>query len=151
VAIVLALVGSSLYSWLFGQRPGWSVLYVPAEPSELRDFNNTDDRIATMVEQGRLHDALVLVETCPHWYCYGSVFWRNNVSVDGTIVYAKDLPEQNAALFAAYPDRRVFVADYEQRTLLPYGAIAGSVPPIPRDPERAPFARDIVVTPVPAQ
>lgn len=147
VAVVLSLVGWSIFGWLLGQRESWQVMYVPASPGEMRDFNGVDDRITRMAEQGRLEDALVIVKYCPHWQCYGSVFWTNNIALDGDVVFARDLPEQNAALFAAYPDRRVFVADYDQETLTPYGAVPGSVPSIPRDPNAAPRARDIVVTP----
>jgi 4-amino-4-deoxy-L-arabinose transferase-like glycosyltransferase len=147
VGVVLALVASSVYGWLLGQRPAWGVMYVPAEPSELRDFNGVDDRITRMAQQGGLENALVLVRHCEHWQCYGSVFWTNNVTLDGNIVYARDLPDFNDALFDNYPDRRVFVADYQEETLMPYGALAGSAPPVPQDPHAAPFARDIVVTP----
>jgi hypothetical protein len=46
----------------------------------------------------------------------------NDPSLDGDVVYARNLPQYNSALFNAYADRRVYVADYEQRYIAPYGA-----------------------------
>jgi hypothetical protein len=73
-----------------------------------------------MVEDQDIHDALVLVQPCGSFNCYGSVFWRNDPGLDGDIVYANDSPERRDAIIAAFPGRSVYVADYNARTLLPY-------------------------------
>jgi hypothetical protein len=108
-AVVLALAGSAIYGWLLGRHTSWTDEFVPNQASALRNFNNMDDRLVQLVDDKDLHDALVLVQgDCSTWQCYGSVFWLNNPTLYGEVVFARDLPEHRAELFAAYPDRHVY-------------------------------------------
>jgi len=88
---VLVLV--SVYGWLLGQRTTWDADLVPNKASAMCCVLGLDDRIYRMVQEQDVHDALVLVDPCDNnFVCYGSVFWRNNPTLDGDVVYAKDIP-----------------------------------------------------------
>ncbi|MBI5288413.1 MAG: glycosyltransferase family 39 protein [Chloroflexi bacterium] len=108
---VLVLV--SVYGWLLGQRTTWDADLVPNNASAMCCVLGLDDRIHRMVQEQDVHDALVLVDPCDNnFVCYGSVFWRNNPTLDGDIVYAKDIPERRQEIIDAYPGRDVYVATY---------------------------------------
>jgi hypothetical protein len=126
LAVVGGLVGMGVWGWMLGQRPSWNVAYVPARPAELRGFNRVDDRLARFVSHAELQHALVLVNGCPHWECYGSVFWRNSPDLAGEVVYARRPSEggELVKLLAAFPDRLVYVADYSAQSLTTYGTDA---------------------------
>jgi hypothetical protein len=125
-ALVAALIGSSVWGWLLGQHTTWKANFVPEDAQALRGFLGVDDRIERLVEQQHLHNALVLVENCREFQCYGSVFARNSPKLDGDIVYAKDIAAQREAIVAAFPGREVYVAKYSRPSLQPYQA--GPVP-----------------------
>jgi hypothetical protein len=144
-----ALVGGSVYGWLLSNNDGWDAIFVPNRATSLRGFNFVDDRLVRLVNEADLDNALVLVEACPGWWCYGNVFWMNSPTLDGDIVFARDLEGRRAELFQAYPDRTVYVATYTSPSLVPFGvtAPAGASG---GEQASAPLARDIVLaTPVP--
>jgi 4-amino-4-deoxy-L-arabinose transferase-like glycosyltransferase len=114
------LVTYSLWAWLLGAHPTWKADFVPTKAADMGTYFGIDDRIPRMVEERDIHDALVLVQYCSSFNCYGSVFWRNDPGLDGDIVYASDTPERRDAIIAAFPRRSVYIADYNARTLLPY-------------------------------
>jgi 4-amino-4-deoxy-L-arabinose transferase-like glycosyltransferase len=114
------LVAYSVWAWLLGAHPTWTADFVPAKAADMGTYFGIDDRIPQMVEDQDIHDALVLVQPCGSFDCYGSVFWRNDPGLDGDIVYANDSPERRDAIIAAFPGRSVYVADYNARTLLAY-------------------------------
>jgi hypothetical protein len=148
-AVVLALAGSAIYGWLLGRHTSWKDEFVPNKASALRSFNNMDDRLVQLVDDEDLHDALVLVQgDCSTWQCYGSVFWLNNTTLDGDVVFARDLPAHRAELFAAYPDRYVYFASYGPVSISPYGETGPVV--IENGESNAPRGRDIhLPTPTP--
>jgi hypothetical protein len=115
-----ALVGSAVYAWLLGHRTTWDADFVPERASAMRGFLGVDDRIPRMVEARGLQNALVLVENCPQYQCYGSVFWRNSPGLNGDVVYAKDIASLRDEIIAAYPGREVWVARYTVPSLEPY-------------------------------
>lgn len=117
---VAALVAGSLYGWLLGQRTTWRADLVPERATAMRGFLGMDDRIYRMVQDRDLHNALVLVEDCTQFQCYGSVFWRNAPGLDGDIVYAKDVAALREDIIAAYPGREVWLAKYTVPSLEPY-------------------------------
>ena len=139
--VTLALVGGSLWGWLLGHQDAWSVSLIPSTAKQIRGFNGVDDRIDQIVTRTPLDHPLVLVAPCPSWQCYGSVFWRNATTLDGDIVYAQTALHEFSALFAVYPDRRVYTVDYTNRTIRPFGATFAS----PASIATAPLARDIVL------
>jgi len=144
-AIVLSLLAAN--DWLRGDGLGFAVDAVPNSARELRGFNGVNDRMVKAIEDRNLDNALVLVEACPNWQCMGSVFWKNAPTLDGNIVYAKNLPNRNAELFEQYPDRQVYQAFYSTGEVSPYGrsAAAGD-----GDPSDVPRAGDIpTATPEP--
>jgi 4-amino-4-deoxy-L-arabinose transferase-like glycosyltransferase len=147
-AAVLALVGSSIYTWLLGHQRSWVDEFIPERASAIEGFNRVDDRLVDLVEEADLENALVLVQAdCNGWQCYGSVFWLNSPYLDGDVVFARNIPERQGELFEAYPDRLVYVAEYSPvASLAPFG----NTPP--REGEPAPRASDIDVprpTPTP--
>jgi hypothetical protein len=123
-ACALALCGFSVYAWLFGNDPSWRVENVPAQASALRGLNGIDGELNELIDDADLENALVVVEACPHWQCYGTVFWRNSPALDGDVVYARD--SNSAALFAAFPDRLVYAASGNPPSLAPYGEAPGA-------------------------
>jgi 4-amino-4-deoxy-L-arabinose transferase-like glycosyltransferase len=124
------LVAYSLWAWLLGAHPTWTADFVPTKAADMSTYFQIDDRIPRMVEEHDVHNALVLVQPCRGFNCFGSVFWRNAPGLDGDIVYASDDPEHRDAVIEAFPGRSVYVADYNARTLLPYVA-AESTPGTP--------------------
>jgi 4-amino-4-deoxy-L-arabinose transferase-like glycosyltransferase len=140
--VVLALVGAGIYGWLLGRHTSWGDEFVPNKAVALRSFNNVDDRLVQLVDDSDIHDALVLVGDCLPWQCYGSLFWLNNTTLDGDIVYAKDIPERRAELFAAYPNRYVYIANYlPPASLSPFGSTGPVI--IEDGTPNAPRAEDI--------
>jgi hypothetical protein len=141
---VAALAGRSSYDWLLGNDQSWYDVFVPAQASELKGFNSIDDRLVTLLDDTDLHNALVLLaDDCNGWQCYGTLFPRNNPSLDGDVVYARDIPERRADLFKAYPDRLVYAAHYSPPA---YISIYGSTTPLAQMPAATPpLARDIAL------
>ena len=86
----------------------------------LRGFLGIDDRIVRLVDQQNVHNALVLVENCREFQCYGSVFSRNTPGLDGDVVYAKDIVSERPAIIAAFPGRKVYIAKYSRPSLQAY-------------------------------
>ncbi|HEY8173652.1 MAG TPA: glycosyltransferase family 39 protein, partial [Dehalococcoidia bacterium] len=114
VVIVLTVTGTR--TWLYGSGRDWSVGFMPNRANELRGFNGIDNVLVSRVHAAGLDDALVLMNKCPYWQCYGNVFWLNSPALDGNVVYALDDPATNGELFEMFPGRRVYRATY-----LPYG------------------------------
>jgi 4-amino-4-deoxy-L-arabinose transferase-like glycosyltransferase len=123
-AIVLALCGYSVYAWLLGQDVSWKADFVPEKASALRGFNGINGGLTELVDDAHLKNALVVVEQCPNWQCYGTVFWQNEPSLDGDVVFARDT--NASALFAAFPDRLVYAAGANPPYLAPYGTAPGT-------------------------
>lgn len=145
MSCLAGLVVFGVYAWLFGQRGNWDVTYVPANPGELRGFNRVDNRLDQLADAAGVDHGLVLVNGCLHWECYGTVFWRNSPQLDGNVVYARrpegdDLDE----LLAAFPDRRVYVADYGAPYLLPYGSEGQQGSRYVMPDVQAPLASDLI-------
>lgn len=147
-ALVAALVGSAISSWVLSRHIAWDADFVPERAVRLQGFNGADDRLIKLIAESDLDNALVMVADCPVWQCYGTVFWLNSPTLDGKLVIARDVPVRRAELLRAYPDRRVYVAAYEPPSLVPFGAGPDAVPGRPEGP----LARDIAVllpTPTP--
>ena len=128
--LLLALYGS--YGWLLGDGADWRADVVPNRAEALTNFNGLRPDFARTLEEQDLDNAIVLIEDCANWQCYGSVYLENNVFLDGEVVFAKDRAQLNHNLLMAYPDRQVYAAKYPNPEVLPYG---GRV--------EAPLARDL--------
>lgn len=145
--VVAALLAYSVHGWMLGRHQAWPhIEFVPRTVSELEDFNFANPGLLEAAERQHLRNALVLVRECPHWWCYGTVFWKNSPDLDGDIVYALDLgTEKNAALIERFPGRSVYIADYGEGTIEPYAERARVVPsPTPTPtatPAEAPTVR----------
>ncbi|MEX2159723.1 MAG: glycosyltransferase family 39 protein [Dehalococcoidia bacterium] len=143
--VVIALIAVSVNGWLLGHERWWADEFVPARAVDLKGFNGVDDRLVTLLDESDLSNAIVLVENCAGWQCYGPLFWRNTVTFDGDVVIARDLPQYLGPLLDAYPGRRVYVMSYGKGTIAPYGtelAVPG-VPISQDDQSRAPLAKDV--------
>lgn len=99
----------------------WRIDVVPENAEALDGFNKSNDRLVELVDDADLHNALVLADDCRKWWCYGTLFWMNSPTLDGDVVFAKDVESLRAELFAAYPDRAVYVATYGNPSLVPFG------------------------------
>ena len=141
---VIALAGTAAFNWLLDRNTAWSDSFVPANARELKGFNGIDNRLTKLVDAAGLHNALVLVQgDCSEWQCYGVLFWLNTTTLDGDIVYARDVPERRGDLFRTYPNRRVYYAQYR---IPAYLSVYGSTAPLSETTvDTAPIARDIPV------
>jgi len=68
---------------------------------------------ARRIRKAGLHNALVFAKK------YDDVFLDNRLSVNGNIVYAKDLGSLNPVLARQYPDRKYYFAFHDSLRLLP--------------------------------
>jgi hypothetical protein len=119
--LVAGLIASSTHGWMLEQRNLWSnVDYTPQRISMLDGFNSTDRRLLDRADEMELDNALVLVAPCRDWWCYGSVVWANEPSLDGNIVWAQQtLTDADAELVGFYSERELYLADYTKDTILP--------------------------------
>ena len=122
--IIAGLVALSISSWMFGERGKWGDedigvrTFTPASASELEGFNFTDNRLLEEGDRLGLKNALVFVENCPQWWCYGSVFWTNSPGLDGKIVWAEQqTTPDDLTLLEQFPGRTVYVANYARTTI----------------------------------
>jgi hypothetical protein len=122
--VVAILSLNAAYDWVHGEGLGFGIDTVPAAAKELRGFNGVNATMVDSLEAQDLDNALVLVDACTNWQCLGSVFWMNSPTLDGDVVYAKNLDQRNAELFQKYPDRLVYRASYLTGEVLPFGRTA---------------------------
>ena len=151
------LIAFSVYGWLFGQSETWSgagvALFTPTNASQLEGFNFTDRRLPDLADEMDLENALIFVDNCPHWWCYGSVFWLNSPTLDGDIVWAEFQGNaDDLEVLAIYDDRRLYVANYGFGTIRSARKdeivrdveerIAAAAEPAPPTDSRTPAERD---------
>ena len=151
------LIAFSVYGWLFGQRETWSgsgvTSFTPSNASQLEGFNFTDRRLPDRADEIDLDNALILVENCPHWWCYGSVFWLNSPSLDGNVVWAElQGNEDDFEILDIYEDRKLYVANYGSNTIRRASKeeivrdveerIVAAADPVPPTDSRTPAERD---------
>jgi hypothetical protein len=134
VVLLVAAYGS--LDWLVGDGPAWRSAFVPHSAKALRGFNGANSNLLRELRRADLHNALVLVERCPHWQCYGSVYWLNAPRLDGEVIYATWAETGLRSLLEAFPDRALYVANYHLATVKPY-RIEGNAP------EYVPLAREV--------
>jgi hypothetical protein len=146
-SFVLFFVVAGSYQWLFGDGADWRVDLMPAKASDLKGFNGANDLFLKRIDEVDPENALVMMETCSSWQCYGVQFDRNSPDLDGDVIFVKNIPVQNQAVFDLYPDRQVYYGAYGQSVLVPFGATIGS--PDAQNIEDAPLART-VPSPTPA-
>jgi hypothetical protein len=131
-SLLLGLIMFSVWGWMLERRDAFPPIeFVPAKISDLEGFNNVDPRLLDRADELDLENALILVEPCAPWWCYGSVFWTNNVDRDGNIVWAKRLgTADDLTLIDFYEGRNLYLADYGAETIRPAtrDEIAGLVP-----------------------
>ena len=113
--LVAALVAFSAWGWMLGRREPWPrIIAVPSAIADLKGFNFTDPRLLDRVEEMEIENALVLVEKCRQWWCYGSVFWTNSPDLDGDIVWAvRQGNADDIALLRHFEGRDLYVANYD--------------------------------------
>lgn len=123
-SLVAGLIAFSMWGWLLEQRVAWTGIgvttFTPERASRLDGFNYTDPRLIDREAELDLKNALVLVDNCVQWWCYGSVFWENSPTLDGDVIWAErqnDIDDRR--LLAAFPDRDLYVASYSGSTIFP--------------------------------
>ncbi|MEX0785890.1 MAG: glycosyltransferase family 39 protein, partial [Dehalococcoidia bacterium] len=123
-SLVAGLVAFSVWGWLLEQRVAWSGIgvttFTPERASRLEGFNYTDRRLPDSEAELDLENALVLVDNCVQWWCYGSVFWLNSPELDGDVVWAeRQNDSDDRLLLEAFPERDVYVASYSNEIIVP--------------------------------
>jgi len=121
LTLVTILVAFSASGWMLQTRQAWAgIPFTPAKISELEDFNFSDDRLLKLADDMDLHNALVFVKKCTGWWCYGSEFWTNSPNLDNDVVWAEQQGNlDDVELLEHYPDRSLYLADYNARTIVP--------------------------------
>jgi len=119
--LVAGLIASSAHGWMLEQRNLWPRIdFTPRTISALEGFNYTDDRLLDVADDMDLHNALVFVEPCSQWWCYGSVFWANTTGLDGDIVWARQTKTvTDVTLAELYPGRDLYLASYDDTQIRP--------------------------------
>ena len=119
--LVAGLMASSAHGWMLEQRNLWSrIEFMPQRISMLEGFNFTDRRLLDKADDMDLENALVFVERCRQWWCYGSVFWTNDIDLDGDIVWARQTQtDTDLVVIDAFPGRDLYLASYDNRTIRP--------------------------------
>jgi hypothetical protein len=120
-SLIVALIAFSAYGWMLGKRDAWpGITFVPQRISELDGFNYTDGRLLDRAEELNLKNALVLVEFCRQWWCYGSVFWTNSPDLDGDIVWIeRQRTADDLRMLEYFEGRSLYLADYGASTIRP--------------------------------
>ena len=118
-SLAAGLIVFSVWGWMLERRDAFPPIdFVPSKISELEGFNNVDPRLLDRADELDLDNALVLVEPCSPWWCYGSVFWANNVERDGSVVWARHLgTADDLVLLNFYRGRNLYLADYNAGTV----------------------------------
>jgi hypothetical protein len=118
-SLAAGLIMFSVWGWMLERRDAFPPIeFVPSKISELEGFNNVDPRLLDRADELDLDNALVLVEPCSPWWCYGSVFWTNNVERDGNVVWARRLgTADDLTLLDFYRGRNLYLADYGAGTV----------------------------------
>jgi hypothetical protein len=121
LAIVAGLMVFSASGWMLQLRQPWvGIPFTPAQISELENFNFSDRRLLNIADDMELENALVFVKKCSGWWCYGAEFWTNSPNLDGNIVWAEQQGNSNdTQLLEHYPDRALYLADYDGKTIVP--------------------------------
>ncbi len=117
--LVAGLIAFSAYGWMLGRHDAWSGIdFVPQEMSMLEGFNSTDGRLLDRAAEMNIENALILVEDCVPWWCYGSVFWTNSPDLDNDVVWARRLgTPDDLILVDRFEGRNLYLADYEAGTI----------------------------------
>jgi dolichyl-phosphate-mannose-protein mannosyltransferase len=125
---LLFLIVDGTGGWLFGWNKDWLTAEVPEVQSNVNDLHDIwglNNRLQELAdEMGIKENALVLVRPCAYSFhsCYDTVFNENSVDFNGDIVWAHYVPELNESLIAAYPERKVYVANWDPVWIVPYEA-----------------------------
>lgn len=151
--LVIGLVVFSAWGWTLGQRVGWGgTPFTPRTLSELNGFNN-DRRLLDRADEMDLANALVLVDGCGDWWCYGSVFWTNSPDLDTDVVWANQHgTPADVELLGHYEGRNLYVADYGSGTIRSAtkaeiisgveGTVSGASPEVPTSEKLDAVERD---------
>jgi hypothetical protein len=130
-AVVYAWVGALVLwgagGWLLGwHEDEWTELDVPQVQASLAEVDfiyGFDNRLIELEKQLKPRNALILVKPCGNYNsfaCYNTVFDRNSLNFDGSVLWARYIPELNQETIAAYPGRTVYVADFDESTIRLY-------------------------------
>ena len=117
--LLSAAVAPSAGCWA-GAKPSLARPRRRRNISQLEGFNFADRRLLDAADELQLEYALVLVDRCPGWWCYGSVFWTNTPDLDGDIVWARRLnAETDLFVLDAFEGRSLYIANYNAGTIEP--------------------------------
>src|SRR5581483_5843920 len=112
-----ALVVFGSGGWLFGWNQTWAEADAPPAPNEIsavKDLYRFDDRLIELRKRLGIKNALILVKPCgiwQSWGCYAAVYPRNDIGLDGDVVWALYREGKNEETVHAFPNRTAYVAD----------------------------------------
>jgi len=122
IVIFVIVAARGIDGWILGKKKLWEnmIYFTPNNISELKGFNYTDARLIKEAKKQNIHQAIIFVKDCGgNWWCYGSVADENSVDLNGDIIWVHDLGPKNKELTAQYPQRKYFIADYNNGTIVP--------------------------------
>lgn len=101
----VGVVGVVVLLLLLGNLAG----YLPRAVETYRGFNFVSGRPLAEVEAAVEGKAVVFIAGHEaDWWTYGQFFSDNNPWLDGRLIYARDLGEENGRLLALYPNRPAY-------------------------------------------
>ncbi len=122
-----SLIVASAANWLLPNTSRAVVYATPESARAMRGHRLHDDRLSLEANRQDIHDALIIVDECDfNRRCYLSVFLSNDVDLNGDIVWAYGVGDDDARLLAEYPCRSLFYADYASSTITSAGTTGPS-------------------------
>ncbi|MFZ0544451.1 MAG: hypothetical protein WAM60_03380 [Candidatus Promineifilaceae bacterium] len=94
------------------------LFYLPESVENTRGFNFVSGQPLAAVEKAIDGEAVVFITSHePGWWEYGQFFSGNTPWLDGRIIFARDLGEENGRLLDLYPGRAAYCWDGETEAL----------------------------------
>ena len=89
--------------------------FLPAYQEDLNNFNFAQNRLILAVNDLKISNSIVFVEnTGPNWWTYGVPLFYTSPYLDSDVIYALDQGEEkNAELLKYFPDRQVYIGNYD--------------------------------------
>jgi hypothetical protein len=101
--------------------------YLPDTITESRGFNFVSGEPLKTVQETVLGQAIIFISGDEEsWWEYGQFFSGNSPSLDGRIIYARDLGEENGRLVNIYPERSAYCWNSMTNELSPFPCQSGS-------------------------
>lgn len=88
--------------------------FSPLVLERLKGFNFTDNRIKKTLEKNHIVNGIIFIKDCNgNWWCFGSVFSQNSPTLGTSLIFAKDLGQDNKKLLNFFPEKPAYTINYD--------------------------------------